>query len=115
MESARRRRVCRSAHRQLRRAGKLNADLSGGEIQLHCRLDRNCRALLAQARERLKLSARATHRALRWPAPLPIWKTETGPLDLPIGPAHLAEALQLRRCNRLRVTCSARRCDRRPA
>jgi magnesium chelatase family protein len=90
-------RVQGARRRQLRRAGKLNADLSGGEIQLHCRLDRNCRRLLAQARERLKLSARATHRALRVARTIADLENETGPLDLPIGPAHLAEALQLRR------------------
>jgi predicted ATPase with chaperone activity len=45
--------------------GKLNAELAGGEIQEHCHLDRSCRLLIAQARERLNLTARAVHRALR--------------------------------------------------
>src|SRR6187455_2549669 len=50
---------------QQRRAGKLNAEFSSSELQDHCRLDRQCRLLIAQARERLSLSARAIHRTLR--------------------------------------------------
>jgi len=92
-------RVHDARRRQQRRAGKLNSDLTSGEIQRHCRLDRNCRRLLAQARERLNLSARAMHRALRVARTIADLDesgsgNETGPN---IGPAHLAEALQLRR------------------
>jgi magnesium chelatase family protein len=97
-------RVRKARGAQLRRAGKINAELNGAEIQEHCRLDRNCRRLLAQAHERLNLSARAVHRVLRVARTIADLdmsnreasgpQNETGPT---IGPAHLAEALQLRR------------------
>jgi len=98
--AARRVRAARELQRQ--RAGKLNAELAGGEIQEHCHLDRSCRLLIAQARERLNLTARAVHRALRVArtiADLEAADPEngSGPIDRSIGPAHLAEALQLRR------------------
>jgi magnesium chelatase family protein len=91
-------RVKRTRELQGRRAGKLNVELSGDEIQEVCRLDRQCRLLLAAARTRLNLSARGIHRVLRVArtiADLEIAdaEKETGP----IGPVHLAEALQLRR------------------
>jgi magnesium chelatase family protein len=103
--AARRVRLTRAL--QLRRAGKLNVELSGSEIQDMCRLDRNCRLLLTQARAKLALSARGTHRVLRVArtiADLAIVdlqgadpEKQTGPKDQTIGPVHLAEALQLRR------------------
>ena len=79
----------------------LNAELGSNEIQVHCLLDRNCRRLLSQARDKLNLSARALHRVLRVARTIadldmPDPENETGP-DLAIGPVHLAEALQLRR------------------
>jgi magnesium chelatase family protein len=90
-------RVRTARRRQALRAGKLNVELSGHEIQLHCPLDRRCRLLLAQARERLNLSARAMHRVLRVARTIVDLENETGPIDSAISPAHLAEALQLRR------------------
>ena len=93
-------RVKRTRELQCSRAGKLNSELSGDEIQDVCKLDRRCRLLLAQARSRLNLSARGVHRVLRVArtiADLALTianpEKETGP----IGPVHLAEALQLRR------------------
>ncbi len=59
------RRCARREIAQFARAGKLNADLTGAEMQEYCRIDRQCRALLAQARARLQLSARGVHRVLR--------------------------------------------------
>jgi magnesium chelatase family protein len=96
------RRVRAARGLQWRRARKLNSELTGDEIQAHCRLGRDGRRLIAQACERLDLSARAVHRALRVArtiADLEISETgnETGPADFSIGPVHLAEALQLRR------------------
>lgn len=89
------------------RAGKLNAQLSGNEIEQVCGLDRHCRRLLAQARAKLNLSARAIHRALRVARtiadlemadqPRRAAEKQTGPGIESIGPVHLAEALQLRR------------------
>ncbi len=89
---------------QRRRTGKLNAELSGSEIENLCRLDRRCRLLLAQARARLMLSARGVHRVLRIARTIADMEAaglhnETGPQDRSIGPVHLAEALQLRRAN----------------
>jgi magnesium chelatase family protein len=96
-------RVKRTRELQGSRTGKLNAELSGDEIQEVCKLDRRCRLLLAQARSRLNLSARGVHRVLRVARTIadlastdpdtPNPEKETGP----IGPVHLAEALQLRR------------------
>jgi len=82
------------------RMGKLNADLSGKEIQEACALDRLCRRLLAQARSKLQLSARGIHRVLRVArtiADLAEPEKPTGPRIQSISPVHLAEALQLRR------------------
>jgi len=78
---------------QLRRAARLNAELSGRELESQCRLDRRCRLLLSQARARLALSARGVHRVLRIARTVADLEGTPGPL----GPAHLAEALQLRR------------------
>jgi len=93
--------VRRARELQRARAGKLNCELTSNEIQVHCQLDRPSRRLLAQARERLNLSARGVHRALRvartisdLEAALSDLQKQTGPK---IGPVHLAEALQLRR------------------
>lgn len=103
------RRVHRARTLQLRRAGKLNNELDGNELQEVCRLDRACRLLLTQARTKLALSARGVHRVLRvartiadlqWAdQALADSTNETGPVEVSIGPVHLAEALQLRRAN----------------
>jgi len=92
---------------QRSRAGKLNVELSGSEIEELCRLDRKSRLLLGQARSRLSLSARGIHRVLRVARTIADLEmadresaglqNETGPQDRSIGPVHLAEALQLRR------------------
>ena len=87
---------------QLRRTGKLNADLTPKETQALCRLDRKCRALLAQARARLQLSARGIHRVLRVARTIADLQSVDDPeagsrVGPEIAPSHLAEALQLRR------------------
>ena len=90
---------------QRRRAGKLNVELSGNEIEELCRLDRKSRLLLGQACARLTLSARGIHRVLRVArtiadmsiAEMSDPRNDSGPQDFSIGPVHLAEALQLRR------------------
>ena len=103
------RRVRLTRELQCRRAGKLNSELRGSEIQDFCRLDRVCRLLLTQARKKLDLSARGVHCVLRVARTiadleladleLAAAEKETGPMDQKIGPVHLAEALQLRRTN----------------
>ena len=78
--------------RQITRSGKLNAELNAAEMKEYCRIDRQCRALLAHARSRLQLSARGVHRVLR------VARTIADLDDAAtLTPAHLAEALQLRR------------------
>ncbi len=50
---------------QLRRQGELNSRLTPEQMAVHCRLDRESRALIAAAIARLGLSARAYHRVLK--------------------------------------------------
>jgi magnesium chelatase family protein len=78
--------------RQLERGRKLNAHLTSREIAQHCSLSRSCKQLVAQARQKLALSARATHRVLRVARTI---ADIEGASEL--APQHLAEALQLRR------------------
>jgi magnesium chelatase family protein len=90
-------RVRAARQRQLERAGKLNADLASDELEDFCGLDRRCRLLIAKARARFELSARAVHRLLRVARTIADLENETGPRSRSLEPVHLAEALQLRR------------------
>jgi magnesium chelatase family protein len=84
----------RAAHElQVARSGLLNAAIVGRDAQKLCRLDRLGKRLLGQARAKLGLSARGVHRVLRVARTIADLENETGP----IGPVHLAEAMQLRR------------------
>jgi magnesium chelatase family protein len=78
---------------QIERAGCLNSELGGREIQRACALDARGRLLLAQARSRFELSARGVHRVLRVARTIADLDDTRGG----ISPQHLAEALQLRR------------------
>lgn len=84
-------RVIVARDRQLQRQGKPNARLTPREINVHCVLDGDGNALLAQAAARLALSARAFHRVL---------KVARTIADLAgasrIEPRHLAEAVGYR-------------------
>ena len=51
--------------RQLERQGCANAQLENGQLERHCRLDRECRAFLLRAMNSLGVSARGYHRILR--------------------------------------------------
>jgi magnesium chelatase family protein len=83
------------------RAGKLNAELTGSELQKFCRLDRGSRRLLAQARVRLTLSARGVHRVLRVARTIADLDTARNASSSDLAMTHLAEALQLRMANRV--------------
>jgi magnesium chelatase family protein len=72
-------------------AGKLNRQLEGSEIEVHCRLDARTTSLLDTAIERFCLSARGSARVLR------VSRTIADLADSDaIGCGHLAEALQYR-------------------
>jgi magnesium chelatase family protein len=87
--------------RQMRRAGKLNAELAGRELRRFCPLSREARALLAQMRAKFELSARGVHRVLRVARTIADLSADLAPEpaagDSPLAATHLAEALQLRR------------------
>jgi len=55
--------ACRA--RQVERAGRLNATLSGPQLARDCRLDQAGKRLLQQAMDKLRLSARGYHRVLK--------------------------------------------------
>ncbi|MFW1678268.1 YifB family Mg chelatase-like AAA ATPase [Pontibacter sp. JAM-7] len=60
-----RRRVTDARVRQMQRQGCANRQLTGKALEQHCQLNQDDRMLLADALERLGLSARAYHRILR--------------------------------------------------
>jgi magnesium chelatase family protein len=82
--------------RQLKRQGRPNAALPARDVERHCALDAQGTTLLKQAIARLGLSARGYHRVLkvaRSIADLAGMKT--------LAVAHVAEAIQYRRFERL--------------
>ena len=116
--AAQRVRAARALQTSSRRQAQLRAERQ--EIQEFCRLDRACRLLLTQARAKLALSARGMHRVLRVARTIAdletadsertrgcdaadsiamrTWRKHAARRAIDtIGPAHLAEALQLRR------------------
>lgn len=84
-------RVATARERQLARAGKPNYRLEPRELDRDCRLEPGARQLLAQALERLQLSARAGHRILRVARTLADLDTSDD-----IRQQHLAEAVGYR-------------------
>jgi magnesium chelatase family protein len=82
--------VARAA--QLARQGCANADLPAGSVEQYCQPDPGGEALLGQAMQRLKLSARAYHRVLRVARTL----ADLAAAERP-GAAQVAEAIQYRR------------------
>ena len=77
---------------QLARQGCANAELAAAELERHCQPDPGGEALLRQAMQRLKLSARAYHRVLRVARTL----ADLAGAERP-GAAQVAEAVQYRR------------------
>jgi magnesium chelatase family protein len=84
--------------RQLARAGMMNAELAGRELQQHCPLDRSARLLLGQLRTKFELSARGVHRVIRVARTIAdLQDPGVHAAGSALTAAHLAEALQLRR------------------
>ncbi|HET6720975.1 MAG TPA: YifB family Mg chelatase-like AAA ATPase, partial [Rhodocyclaceae bacterium] len=86
------RRVAGARSRQSERQGRTNARLDAGDIDQHCPLDGAARSMLAQATERLRLSARAYHRILKVARTLADLADSTT-----LRREHVAEAVQYRR------------------
>ncbi len=78
--------------RQLARQGRLNADLEGPDLERCAQTTREASALLSQARGKLGLSLRGTHRTQRIARTL----ADLGGVET-VGVPHVAEAIQLRR------------------
>ncbi len=88
-------RVMNAWQRQLHRQGGSNAQLQHAHLEKHCVLSPDDRQLLAQAIERLGLSARAYHRILRVARSI----ADLDESDR-IGRAHLSEAIGYRRLDK---------------
>ncbi len=90
-----RERVCAARERQWTRSGKINASLQTREVESVCAMTAEQRALMAQAMEKLGLSARAYHRVLKVARTIAdLAASET------ISTAHLREALGYRNADR---------------
>ncbi|WP_458736045.1 YifB family Mg chelatase-like AAA ATPase [Zobellella taiwanensis] len=91
-----RQRVLAARERQLARAGKVNARLSGSDLDRLCPLQAEDAAFLEQALHRMKLSIRAWHKLIR------VARTLADLADEPqIQRRHLIEALGYRAMDRL--------------
>lgn len=91
-----RQRVQLSRERQLERAGKINAHLSGSEVDIFCSLTKKDAHFLEQSLTKLGLSIRAWHRLLK------VARTIADLAEQPtIQRTHLAEALGYRSMDRL--------------
>jgi magnesium chelatase family protein len=85
-------RVAQARERQLRRQGKTNRELDGREADDVCRLSAEAEALLREASERFRWSARAYYRVLKVARTI----ADLAGVDHPSA-AHVAEAIQYRR------------------
>ncbi|MCH8748844.1 YifB family Mg chelatase-like AAA ATPase, partial [Patescibacteria group bacterium] len=78
-------------HRQIRRQGKVNAELSAKEVEQYCVIEAKVEKLLHQAEQRFHITSRGVHRLLK------VSRTIADLADQQqIQTAHLAEALQYR-------------------
>ncbi|MEP6634280.1 MAG: YifB family Mg chelatase-like AAA ATPase [Luteimonas sp.] len=85
-------RIEQARERQLRRAGKINAQMTQAETMCHCRLADHDQALLERAIDALQLSARSMHRILRVARTIADLDAGTR-----IATAHITEALAYNR------------------
>ena len=85
-------RVQAARERALRRQGKPNAELEGGQIERECQIEAAARQVLLAASQRLGWSARAYHRVLKVARTIADLEGVAVP-----GTAHVAEAIQARR------------------
>ncbi|SEA21281.1 YifB family Mg chelatase-like AAA ATPase [Microbulbifer marinus] len=90
-----RERVLQARERQLQRQGKINAQLSGAEIDRTCSLGKSEQAMLRQSVEQLGLSARSYHRVLKVARTLADLSGQEN-----IGTSQIAEALAYRNLDR---------------
>lgn len=90
-------RVEKARERMIARQGRENARLATREIDKHCALDETGAALQKQAISRLGLSARGYHRILKVARTIADLASERA-----ISSAHVAEAIQYRRFDRVR-------------
>ena len=90
-----RQRVAAARARQVARQGKINAELSGSELDRHCALGAPEQSLLRRSVEQLGLSARSYHRVLRVARTLADLAAEEK-----IGTGQIAEALAYRNLDR---------------
>lgn len=85
-------RVCAAQNYQKKRQGCLNSDLNSQQLGAHCTLSSDNRQLMANAIDKLGLSARAYHRSLKVARTIAdLEQTKT------IESKHLLEALSLRK------------------
>ncbi|AOE48763.1 YifB family Mg chelatase-like AAA ATPase [Kangiella sediminilitoris] len=80
---------------QHQRQGKLNGQLEASEVDDHCALSNNAKALLTQALDRFKLSARSYHRILKVCRTIADLEQSTS-----IEQKHISEALNYRKMER---------------
>ena len=85
-------RVAAARERQIERQGKTNRELSGREVDDVCRLDAAGEALLREAGERFRWSARAYYRVLKVARSIADLAADAMP-----AAQHVAEAIQYRR------------------
>ena len=85
-------RVAAARERQIARQGKTNRELSGREVDDVCRLDAAGEALLREASERFRWSARAYYRVLKVARSIADLAADATP-----NAGHIAEAIQYRR------------------